>query len=74
MKLLMTLTGLIVGQLGIITAIHSDHYVLGVLLLFFGVWSVSEGVARWQIKLIAQFGFGIMNCKEKKNKITNFIE
>ena len=46
MKLVMTLTGLIVGQVGIITAIHSDHYVLGVLLLFFGVWSVSEGVAR----------------------------
>ena len=46
MKLLMLLTGVILAQLGIITAIHSDHYGLGVLLLFFGVWSVSEGVAR----------------------------
>ena len=46
MRMMMTLTGLILAMLGIITAIHSDHYVLGVLLLFFGVWSVSEGVAR----------------------------
>jgi len=31
-------------MLGLITAIHSDHFVLGVLLLFGGVWAMHEGV------------------------------
>ncbi len=43
-RMLMTLTGLILGMLGLITAIHSDHYVLGVLLLFGGVWAMHEGL------------------------------
>jgi putative Mn2+ efflux pump MntP len=43
-RMMMTLTGLILGMLGLITAIHSDHFVLGVLLLFGGVWSMHEGL------------------------------
>jgi putative Mn2+ efflux pump MntP len=43
-RMLMTLTGLILGMLGLITAIHSDHFVLGVLLLFGGVWAMHEGL------------------------------
>ena len=43
-RMLMTLTGLILGMLGLITALHSDHFVLGVLLLFGGVWAMHEGL------------------------------
>ena len=44
-RMMMTLTGLILGMLGMITAIHSDHhFVLGVLLLFGGVWAMHEGL------------------------------
>ena len=43
-RMMMTLTGLILGMLGLITAIHSDHFVLGVLLLFGGVWAMYEGL------------------------------
>ena len=43
-RMMMTLTGLIVGMLGMITALHSDHQVLGVLLLFGGVWAMHEGL------------------------------
>ena len=43
-RMMMTLTGLIVGMLGIITALHSEHFVLGVLLLFGGVWAMHEGL------------------------------
>jgi len=44
MKLLMLLTGLILAQLGIITFIHSTHYVIGILLLFGGIMSALEGL------------------------------
>jgi len=44
MRMMMTLTGLILGMLGIITAAHSDHQVLGVLLLFGGVMCMHEGL------------------------------
>tara|TARA_R100001463_G_scaffold94048_1_gene148579 strand:+ start:165 stop:383 length:219 start_codon:yes stop_codon:yes gene_type:complete len=43
-RMMMTLTGLIVGMLGVITAVHSNHFVLGVLLLFGGVWAMHEGL------------------------------
>ena len=38
--MMMTLTGLILAMLGVITAIHSDHQVIGILLLFGGVTCV----------------------------------
>ena len=43
-RMMMTLTGLILGMLGMITAIHSNHFVLGVLLLFGGVWAMHKGL------------------------------
>ena len=43
-RMMMTLTGLILAMLGIITAVHSDHQVLGVLLLFGGVMCMHEGL------------------------------
>ena len=43
-RMMMTLTGLIVGMLGMITALHSEHFVLGVLLLFGGVWAMHYGL------------------------------
>jgi len=43
-RMMMTLTGLILGMLGIITAIHSDHQALGVMLLFGGVMCMHEGL------------------------------
>ena len=46
MKMMMTLTGLILAMLGIIVAVHSDHQVLGVLLLFSGVVSMLEGLPK----------------------------
>ena len=46
MRMMITLTGLIVGMLGVITAIHTDHFVLGVLLLFGGIWAMHEGLPR----------------------------
>ena len=44
MRMMMNLTGLILAMLGIITAVHSDHQVLGVLLLFGGVMCMHEGL------------------------------
>ena len=46
-RMMMTLTGLILGMLGMITAIHSNHFVLGGLLLFGGVWAIHEGLPKW---------------------------
>ena len=42
----MTLTGLILAMLGVITAIHSDHQVLGIFLLFGGVMCMNEGLPK----------------------------
>ena len=42
-RLLMVLVGLALGMLGVITTIHSDHNVLGVLITFSGVVSMLEG-------------------------------
>jgi len=46
MKLLMLLTGLILAQLGVITFIHSTHYVIAILLLFGGIMSIFEGLPK----------------------------
>ena len=46
MRMMMTLTGLILALLVIIVAVHSDHQVLGVLLLFSGVVSMLEGLPK----------------------------
>ena len=43
-RLLMVLVGLVLGMLGVITTIHSDHNVLGVLITFGGVVSMLEGL------------------------------
>jgi len=47
LRMMMTLTGLILAMLGIITAVHSDHQVLGVLLLFGGVMCMHEGLPKY---------------------------
>ena len=46
MRMMMTLTGLILSMLGIIVAVHSDHQVLGVLLLFSGGVLMLEGLPK----------------------------
>ena len=46
-RMMMTLTGLILGMLGMITAIHSNHFVVGVLLLFGGVWAMLQGLPNY---------------------------
>ena len=43
-RLLMVLVGLVLGMLGVITTIHSDHNVLGVLITFSGLISMLEGL------------------------------
>ena len=43
-RLMMILVGLVLAQLGIITFIHSDHNVVGVLLLGGGIFSMLEGL------------------------------
>ena len=46
MRMMMTLTGLILAMLGVITAIHSDHQILGIMLLFGGVMCMHEGLPK----------------------------
>jgi|TARA_R100000734_G_C3307414_1_gene98003 hypothetical protein len=43
-KLLMFMTGLILGMLGMLTAFHSDHMTVAVLLLFAGVMCMHQGL------------------------------
>ena len=43
-RLLIVLVGLVLAMLGVITTVHSDHNVLGVLLTFSGVVSMLEGL------------------------------
>jgi len=47
-RLLMVLFGFILAMLGIILSIHSEHYVVGLLITFGGVGSVLEGVAKYE--------------------------
>ena len=44
MRIMMTLTGFILGMLGMITAIHSDHYVLVILISFAGLVTMLSGL------------------------------
>ena len=44
MRLLMVLTGFVLAMLGIITFIHSDHNILGILISFAGVMSMFGGL------------------------------
>jgi len=43
-RLMMILVGFIVAMLGIITAIHSEHHVLGLLISFAGVVAMFGGL------------------------------
>ena len=43
-RIMMTLTGLILGMLGMITAIHSDYYLLGILISFAGLVTMLSGL------------------------------
>ena len=45
-RLMMILIGLVLAQLGVITFIHSDHNVVGVLLLSGGILSMFEGLPK----------------------------
>jgi len=45
-RLLMILTGLILSILGIITALHSQHFILGLVILFGGFISMLEGLPK----------------------------
>ena len=49
MRMMMTLTGLILAMLGVITAIHSDHQILGIMLLFGGVMCMHEGLLKYDL-------------------------
>ena len=40
MRLLMVLTGFVLAMLGVITFVHSDHNILGILISFAGVMSM----------------------------------
>jgi len=39
-RLMMILVGFIIAMLGIITAVHSDHHMLGLMISFAGVVSM----------------------------------
>jgi uncharacterized membrane protein len=44
MRLMMILVGFIIAMLGIITAVHSDHHMLGLMISFGGVMSMFGGL------------------------------
>jgi len=44
MRLMMILVGFIIAMLGLITAVHSDHQVLGLLISCGGVMSMFVGL------------------------------
>ena len=48
MRMMMTLTGFILAMLGVITFIHSDHNILGILILFSGVMSMFAGLPDYE--------------------------
>ena len=43
-RLMMILVGFIIAMLGIITAIHSEHHMLGLMISFGGVMSLFMGL------------------------------
>ena len=44
MRLMMILVGFIIAMLGVITAIHSEHHMLGLMISFAGVVSMFGGL------------------------------
>ena len=44
LRLLMVLLGFIASMLGVILAIHTQHDILGLLMVFGGMASVTEGL------------------------------
>ena len=44
MRLMMILVGFIIALLGVITAIHSEHHMLGLMISFAGVVSMFGGL------------------------------
>ena len=44
MRLMMILVGFIIAMLGIITAVHSEHHMLGLMISFAGVVSMFGGL------------------------------
>ena len=44
MRLMMILVGFIIAMLGVITAIHSEHHMLGLMISFAGVVSMLGGL------------------------------
>jgi uncharacterized membrane protein len=44
LRLLMVLLGFIAAMLGVILAIHTQHDILGLLMVFGGMASVTEGL------------------------------
>tara|TARA_R100001015_G_C4463125_1_gene49336 strand:+ start:57 stop:239 length:183 start_codon:yes stop_codon:yes gene_type:complete len=47
-RLLMVLAGFVLAMLGVITFVHSDHDILGVLISFGGVLSILEGLPKYE--------------------------
>ena len=43
-RLMMILVGFIIAMLGVITAIHSEHHMLGLMISFAGVVSMMMGL------------------------------
>jgi len=43
-RLMMILVGFIIAMLGVITAIHSEHHMLGLMISFGGVMSLFMGL------------------------------
>jgi hypothetical protein len=43
-RLMMVLVGFIIAMLGIITAVHSEHHLLGLMISFAGVVSMFGGL------------------------------
>ena len=44
MRLMMILVGFIIAMLGVITAVHSEHHMLGLMISFAGVVSMFGGL------------------------------
>jgi len=44
MRLMMILVGFIIAMLGVITAIHSEHHMLGLMISFGGAMSMFGGL------------------------------
>ena len=47
-RLLMVLVGLILTMLGVITALHSQHFILVLIFLFSGFMSMLEGLPKYE--------------------------